>query len=122
MGADWQDATNEPQAAVWKYELHPGVTVLDLPVGASVLHVAAQGSRDPDVAGGVFLWALVIALRDSPTGMAPVPTTKRAFLTVGTGWREHPAAFGRYVGTSHLGDLVFHTFETAVLSGESQGG
>jgi hypothetical protein len=98
---------SEPRAAVWKYELEPEVTVLDLPVGASPLHVGAQG-------GGIFLWCLVRAERDSPTGMAPVPTAPRAFLSVGTGHRHHPAEFGTYIGTAFLGPLVFHVFETAV--------
>lgn len=100
---------SEPQAAVWKYKLGPGITVLDLPEGALPLTVASQG-------GGIFLWALVIAERDSPTGMAPAPTKRRAFLLVGTGHRWHPAAFGRYVGTAFLGDLVFHVFETSAES------
>jgi hypothetical protein len=87
-------------SAVWKYELGPGVTVLDLPSGASALTVGAQGD-------GVFLWALVSA--------EPAPTSPRAFLAVGTGHRVHRAAFGRYVGTAFMADgLVFHVFETSV--------
>jgi hypothetical protein len=98
---------SEPQAAVWKYELHPGVTVLQMPQGSRALTVAAQD-------GGVFLWADVLALRHSPTGMAPVPTEPRAFLTLGTGHRAHPASVGRYVGTAFLDGLVWHTFETGL--------
>jgi hypothetical protein len=102
---------SEPAAAVWKYELAPGVTVLQLPVGAKALHVGYQ-------AGGVFLWALVIAERDSPTGPGPVPTEPRAFLTLGTGHRAHPARLGPHVGTVQFpaseGDLVWHVFETGL--------
>lgn len=98
---------SDPLAAVWKFELYPGITVLDLPVGTSVLTVAAQGD-------GVFMWALVITERDRPNGPGPVPTSPRAFLATGTGHRHHPALFGTYVGTAFVGDLVFHVFETAV--------
>jgi hypothetical protein len=111
---------SQPLAAVWKYELGPGVTVLQLPVGAIALHVGHQ-------AGGVFLWALVIAERDSPTGPGPVPTEPRAFLTLGTGHRAHPATIGHHVGTvqfpTSLGDLVWHVFETGLPDPSSiQGG
>jgi hypothetical protein len=98
---------SEPLAAVWKYELGPGVTVLQLPVGATALHVGYQDD-------GVFLWALVIAERDSPTGPGPVPTEPRAFLTLGTGHRAHPALIGRHVGTVAFDGLVWHAFETGL--------
>jgi hypothetical protein len=104
---------NEPTSAVWKYELGPGVTVLQLPVGAVALHVGYQ-------AGGVFLWALVIAERAMPTGKGPgpMPTEPRAFLTLGTGHRTHPATIGRHVGTvqspAEADGLVWHVFETGL--------
>lgn len=95
------------KAAVWKYELHPGVTVLDMPVGSTTLTVNEQG-------GGVFLWALAIVERDSPVGVGPTPTEKRAFLTLGTGHGAHPTLLGAYIGTAFLDGLVFHTFATGV--------
>lgn len=71
-----------------------------MPHGAKPLHVAAQN-------GGVHLWALVHA--DNPVR----PLDRRAFLTLGTGHLEDPAAIGDYIGTAHLDGLVWHVFEAA---------
>lgn len=81
---------------IWKYELRPGLTTVEMPSGAEALTVAAQGE-------GVCLWARV-----TPEN----PTEVRQFYTLGTG---HTALIplGRYVGTAFLGPLVFHTFEPA---------
>ena len=78
---------------VWKYELQPGVTTIEMPGGSEALTVGAQGD-------GIFLWARVYP---------DAPRAARRFHTVGTG---HMAlALGRYVGTAFLDWMVFHVFE-----------
>lgn len=85
---------------VFRYELHGDETVLELPEGASVLHVGAARGRHVD------LWALVDESR---------PKQQRSFVVVGTG-HVVPEAFTAFVGTAfmHLAPgapLVFHVFE-----------
>ena len=83
---------------VWKYQLNPGVTRLQMPMDAKVLHVEVQHGQPQ-------LWALV-----QPTN----EIRDRDFFVVGTG---HP--FQEYLQPSHVGTfmleggaLVFHVFES----------
>lgn len=82
--------------AVWKFTVRiGGVTDLDMPKGATLLHVQVQRATP-------CLWALV-----DPTA----EKEKRSFCWVGTG---HPMDIdGDYVGTIQSPDetLVFHLFE-----------
>ncbi len=78
--------------------------VINLPVGAKVLHVAMQGYGTPHI------WVLV-----DPTA----PLTSRVFLWRATG--QDATNVGRYVGTVHIPPvqnalvimLVYHLFEAA---------
>lgn len=82
--------------AIWKFELRvTDVQTIEMPAGARVLTVAAQGPA-------LMLWAEV-----DPS--APVkPLTVRV---VGTGftygeWRERAG----YLGTAQVGPFVWHVF------------
>jgi hypothetical protein len=81
---------------VFKYQLGPDRCRVELPIDANALSVGWQGNN-------LQLWALVDNDKD---------TVPRTFLTVGTGHRiDWPASKLRFVGTSHVNGLVFHTFE-----------
>lgn len=81
---------------IYKYILNEDTT-LELPFGAVVLTVAAQGDD-------ICIWISV------NTAASPA---KRRFQTVATG---SPTPDGMHIGTSFLyeGRLVFHTFEVDV--------
>lgn len=82
---------------IWKYPLAVDDSQsLDLPQGAVLLTVVAQG-------GTPCLWALVDPIR---------PTEPRRFLTYGTGHPYEPMG-QTYLGSYQLsgGALVFHVFE-----------
>lgn len=88
--------------AVYKYKLDPYVEEVMLPLGAQVLHVAAQGAD-------INLWVLVDPVPEDPI------LEKRRFRAFGTG---HPIPSNEdecllHVGTALLqgGTLVFHIFE-----------
>ena len=80
---------------IYKYSLTPDGT-LDLPRGAEVLTVEAQGLT-------IQLWAKI----DTEAATEP-----RRFVTFGAGMEidAHLEPM-RFIGTSFLGSLVFHTFE-----------
>lgn len=83
---------------VWKYELHPGLTFLDLPASSVVAHVGCQGER-------VYLWALV-----DPEGEKGT----RLFRTLATGEQTDDAErslIGSVQMETAAGQLVFHVFE-----------
>lgn len=68
---------------------------IEMPEGAEVLHVGAQGHN-------VFVWAKV----DSEADME-----KRTFIVVGTGW-EVPDDSCEFVGTAQTADgFVWHLYE-----------
>lgn len=91
------------ECVIWKYELRPGLTVLDMPVGMQALHVDVQGQYG-------YLWARVFTDIDGP-----VPNERRGFRVVATGEKVRPTELGRYVGTLHFpSGLVFHVFEGSV--------
>lgn len=75
---------------------------IDMPKGAEILHIAAQGQGGPmgDLVQNVCMWARV----DTDSPQVPV-----RFLLRGTG---HPEANGEHVGSFLLngGALVFHVF------------
>lgn len=80
--------------AVWKFDVSNSVT-LDMPIGAKILSVQAQGAE-------ICMWALV---------NTDAKTEKRNFVVYGTGY-EIPGGRMSYVGTAQIaGGLVFHVFE-----------
>lgn len=82
---------------IWKYELRPWTIFLDIPQGAKLLAVGAQGSD-------VVAW-----FRCNPDARR-VPRMVAAFPT----GVELPLAAraGEYVGTVQMDDgLIFHVFE-----------
>lgn len=94
---------------VWKYELKPGETELQVPQHGVVMHWGVQhGPMDTVRDGGhVCVWMLV-----DPTA----PKEKRRFFTVGTGnefeMTEGHVVVGSVQMTSTLiGELVIHIFE-----------
>jgi hypothetical protein len=89
-------AVTTQSVVVWKHRLPDLVTALRLPVGATVLHVAAQG-RD------MLLWEA------HPVNSAATET--RTFVRISTG-STATVDVQRYVGTVHMdnGDVA-HVFE-----------
>lgn len=85
--------------AIFKYRLEIPLTVIDMPDEAQLLHVHEQD-------GDPFLWALI----DNDK-----PHRPRQILTVGTGWQTQLETMAGdsipYVGTSHIGPYVWHTFD-----------
>lgn len=84
---------------IYKYELRPGTTRIDLPSGAKVLTAASQQ-------GKVFVWAEVLPTAETET---------RLFQVFATG-QEIPQGMGiarEYIGTVHMEfmGLVFHVYE-----------
>ena len=99
-----RDAYAAGALAVWKYKLTPELCTLEMPAGATVLHVDAQRHSGMDgVWDDACLWALV-----DPQA----PTEPREFLTVGTGHGIAPAPL-QHLGSLLMdgGSLVFHVFE-----------
>lgn len=92
---------------IWKYPLNPGVNTLQLPAGATVLSVAAQGQD-------VVLWAYVDP--DPNT-----PKEPRTFVAFATGEKFDDDPIGPFIGTVRMPvdpifaalvpELVFHVFE-----------
>lgn len=92
---------------VWKFPLHPGPNTLQLPKGAIVLSVAAQGQD-------VVLWAYVDPDPD-------VPKETRTFVAFATGSQFDEGPIGPFIGTVRmpvdpifaplLPELVYHVFE-----------
>lgn len=85
--------------SVYKYPVSVhDIFTLELPEGARVLTVQAQGGA------GVFLWALV-----DPDA----PVEERAFRLAGTGHPINETNVLKYINTFQLqgGALVFHLFE-----------
>jgi hypothetical protein len=81
---------------IYKYNLQPGRTVLDLPAGALPLTAQMQN-------GDVCMWVLLDPAR---------PHERRFFDVYGTG-HGMPADPGRYVATFQMdgGVFVWHVFE-----------
>lgn len=85
---------------MWKFELRPFAALLELPQGAQLLHVGAQGSK-------AYVWALC-----DPEA----PKMRRGVAAHPTGVDLPPVLHGAsYVGTFSLDDqgqpLVFHVFD-----------
>ena len=82
---------------IYKYQLEPGLTELDLPQGAHVLTAQAQN-------GNICLWVRVDTDK---------PSEPRNFKIFGTGWGLPNDPRAIYVSTVQLeGEaLVFHVFE-----------
>lgn len=92
--------TAHPRRVVWKFELRPGAKLIDLPRGAQLLHVGAQGSK-------AYVWALC-----DPDA----PKVSRGVAVYPTGVGLPPVLHGAdYVGTLSLNEqghsLVFHVFD-----------
>lgn len=81
---------------VWKFVIADPDTPVTMPVGAEILHVAAQHAV-------VCVWALV-----DPKA----PHEERRLVVAGTG-HPIPAERGRFLGTVllHGGALVFHIWD-----------
>ena len=84
---------------IWKFELYPNVTVIDMPKGAEILTVQTQDEIP-------FIWVLV-----NPENLEE----KRQFEIYGTG-HDIYCDMGierKYINTFQLsgGSLVFHLFE-----------
>lgn len=93
---------------VWKYELGPERTDVEMPAGAYVLSAQGQGAQPPEAPrerGWATVWALVDPAAESET---------RTFFVTGTG---HAIAYERdaldFIGTVQWydGSLVLHVFE-----------
>jgi len=82
--------------SVWKYPLFMGLTELELPAGAKVLHVEEQS-------GIPHIWALV----DTEAEKEP-----RHFLIRGTGHNVDEDL--TYVGTWQAPPYVWHLFEIPI--------
>ena len=80
---------------VWKFKLIPGKQTISMSEGAEILHVHEQG-------GDAFIWAQV-----HPTGMV----ADRHIKVVATGEPFDEQEVAEYLGTVHIGALVFHVFE-----------
>ncbi|MGE3550947.1 MAG: hypothetical protein AB7I29_13740 [Geobacter sp.] len=87
---------------IYKYELQPGETHINMPAGAKVLTTASQQDK-------VFIWAEV-----DPAAEA---VTRRIFQAFATGQiiRQGTGISREYIGTVHMGpmncNLVFHIYE-----------
>ena len=80
--------------SVWKYRLPiAGKQVIDIPLGARILHVGFQG-------GVVCLW-----IRVNPEA----EKKPHSFFITGTG-QECPASTLEHVGTAVSGDFVWHVW------------
>lgn len=100
---------------IWKFELGPGKTKLQLPPGAEVLCVGTQPNtremktmREADE--NVFLWVMFDASKQYDD------TVTRTFYAYATGEEFELGNGERYIGTIHIrstvmGPLVFHVFE-----------
>lgn len=87
-----------PTRTVWKYELKPGATFIDMPQGAELVHVGVQGARPMEVA---CVWA--VCDPDQPTVKRQVGTVPTGSIVTGE---------ATYVGTFHIeSGLVFHVFD-----------
>jgi hypothetical protein len=84
---------------VWKYEISPGTSILEIPKGGKVLALQVQQDMP-------CMWVLVDQDAEKE---------KRRFEIHGTG-SLLPNDYGTYVGTFQVnnGHYVFHIFETAV--------
>jgi len=87
---------------IWKYEISPDRTEVDLPSGAEILSVQVQR-------GVVCMWALVNTQNK---------TERRYFEIFGTG-NKVPVDMGifrKFIGTFQIDgeNLVFHLFERTV--------
>ena len=82
--------------AVWKFPLRltSGPQKVEMPVGATVIHVHAQDDRP-------VMWATVIP---------DAPTQSRTFHVVATG-EEYGLPISRYTGTVHIDWTVWHVIE-----------
>jgi hypothetical protein len=83
---------------IWKYKLAPR-TELEMPAGAVVLTVGAQGED-------VVIWALINSDAQN--------TEKRTFVDMGTG-HHAPEGTMQFIGTVQVDSgLVFHIFELLI--------
>jgi hypothetical protein len=83
---------------IWKYAIPDAVTLLELPAGSTVLHVAHQGGVDLEL----YIWVLHDPMK---------PKTKRQFSVRGTGETLGAAEKRAYIGTVHHQGYVWHIFE-----------
>ena len=89
---------------MFKYDINPGgESVVQMPIGSSLLHVSQQTDND------VKLWAIV----EDTALLVP-----RHFFVVGTGHALPDDIYTkyRYVGTVHVwsGAIVLHVFEVMI--------
>jgi len=84
---------------IWKYALHLDTytTMLHIPAGAELLHIAAQNGKP-------CLWFLL-----NPNAREAT----RIFNVCGTGWASIPDSISKtdYCGTVHIDQYVWHIFE-----------
>jgi hypothetical protein len=86
----------EDVRTVWKYPLSFGINHIELPVEATILHVAIQHTGQP------AMWAEV----DTDNSRE-----RRHFMIFGTG-DEIPES-AHYIGTVLLGQFVWHVIEVS---------
>lgn len=80
---------------IWKTILDPlSIMEIEMPDDAEILCVREQQ-------GGVCMW-----YRCDPRN----PRVGRTFHVCGTG-QPRPSPTGKYLGSAHLGPMVFHVFE-----------
>jgi hypothetical protein len=92
---------------IWKYPVQPGEFVHEMPEGAAILTVQAQGPNRQFNEPVPMMWALVDPSR---------PRRPRRFVTFATGESIPDTDELRYIATFQLrdGELIFHVFETEV--------
>jgi hypothetical protein len=83
--------------SIWKFNLAPGETTLQIPQGAGILTAAEQF-------GGISMWAAVDPEK---------PLVDRKFAVFATGQSIETLLGHKFIGTVLLngGSLVFHVFE-----------
>lgn len=95
---------NPHERVVFKYQLNPGLTEVELPPGSVPLHVNTQENVP-------YVWVEQFC-NPAGRGITPKNFSTLVFATVTTGGHVHP--FGKYLGTVHLTDmgmaLVFHIY------------
>lgn len=88
---------------IWKFHLPLGRQDIEMPAGAEILHVDAQG-------GQVYLWARLHS--ENPL------KEMRTFVVTGTGHEAPGQSYSDYIGTVQSMGLVWHAFEIINKSAE----
>ena len=84
---------------IYKYELQVETNDVEMPKGAEIIHVAAQGER-------IFLWAMV----DTDFLVDEMQWETRPIVVLGTGMDATGVDAEDHIGTIHAGGFVWHVF------------